>query len=65
MPYFVLKSYGAVGSGGDICGDRWLKMEKKGVKWGMSLFTRSCCVSSQRHLGEGGQDVFGYPRTPP
>jgi hypothetical protein len=38
MPYFDLKSYGAVGSGGDICGDWWLKMGKKGVKWGMSLF---------------------------
>jgi hypothetical protein len=38
MPYFDLKSYGAVGSGGDISGDWWLKMEKKGVKWGMSLF---------------------------
>jgi len=29
-----------VGSAGEICGDRWLKMEKKGVKWGMSrIFT--------------------------
>jgi hypothetical protein len=32
------KSFGEVGSSGDICGDRWLKMGKKGVKWGMSLF---------------------------
>jgi hypothetical protein len=32
------KEEGEVGSAGDICGDRWLKMEKKGVKWGMSVF---------------------------
>jgi MraZ protein len=55
MPYFVLKSYGAVGSGGDICGDRWLKMEKKGVKWGMSLFY----TLSYDTLGKGVRMFLG------
>jgi hypothetical protein len=37
MPEIGSILLGAVGSSGAICGDRWLKMEKKGVKWGMSL----------------------------
>jgi hypothetical protein len=37
MPEICPPVEGAVGSGGAICGERWLIMEKKGVKWGMSL----------------------------
>jgi len=33
-----------VGSSGALCGGRWLKMEKKGVKWGMSLFLHAPAV---------------------
>ena len=53
------KKWSEWGTKGEISGDRWLKREEKGVKWGIELNGGL----AQKQGNKGKNSVFGDART--